>query len=117
MINDDIKYKVSDDKMTVTIYDSYKIKPWYIMSVILYNINCSLKGEGIFSKKYISDMIIEWQAHNLLYGLHLFRKHTKDVDINIEPWYRNICYRILASIYRIILRQNRRPTLKIKRRR
>lgn len=102
MKNDDIRYKVSEDNMTITIYDSYKIKPWYIMSVILYNINCNVNGKGIFEKKYISDMIIEWQAHNLLYEFFLFRKHTKDVDINIEPWYKNICYRILAYIYKII---------------
>ena len=24
----------------------------------------------------------EWKGHNRLYKLHLFRKHTKDVDLN-----------------------------------
>lgn len=40
----------------------------------------------------MSSLINEWKAHNLLYDLHLFRSHTRNVDLNNEPWYRKVIY-------------------------
>ena len=39
----------------------------------------------------------EWKAHNNMYNLHLFRKHTKDVDME-EPikWYYELIYWIIG---------------------
>ena len=35
----------------------------------------------------------EWRAHNLLYGLGLFRSHTADVDLDAgEPLWRRAIY-------------------------
>ena len=41
----------------------------------------------------------EWLGHNRLYYLHLFRNHTKDVDLE-EPskWYLEIIWLILGGI-------------------
>ena len=47
-------------------------------------------------------MANEWKAHNLLYDLNLFRSHTKDLDLDYEPWYRRSCYYVLSKIYNLI---------------
>lgn len=99
--NINLHYNVNNDDMCITIYDSYKIKSWDEMIAILEYIHSNINGFSLFNIKSVKDMIKEWQAHNLLYELHLFRNHTKDVDLNVENKYRNICYTILSNIYRI----------------
>lgn len=51
------------------------------------------------------DMIREWCAHKLLYKLGLFRKHTRDVDLEFpQKWYIRTLYYIFGSIAKIILK-------------
>lgn len=43
--------------------------------------NHSLEESDVL-KRTDDSLINEWFGHNVLYNLHLFRKHTKDVDLN-----------------------------------
>ena len=43
--------------------------------------NHSLEESDVL-KRTDESLINEWFAHNVLYNLHLYRKHTKDVDLN-----------------------------------
>jgi hypothetical protein len=47
----------------------------------------------------IKDLINEWKTHNLFYDLHLFRSHTKDVDLNKHSWFIKLIYSILSKFY------------------
>lgn len=93
-----IKYHVTPD--CVTIYDSYKVKHTKDMECLIQTIRYNyLLSNYIINQRSMSSMVNEWKAHNLLYDLHLFRKHTKNVDLNKEPWYRNAIYWILSKFY------------------
>lgn len=85
---------------SIHIKDSYKIHNENEMMKIL----CEIKTQYFYSKYFFynmsyKDLINEWKAHNLLYDLHLFRSHTKDVDLNKNPWYIKLIYSILAKFY------------------
>lgn len=44
-------------------------------------------------------LLREWAAHKLLYCLHLWRSHTKSVDLNYpQAWWEKVAYFILGSI-------------------
>ena len=46
------------------------------------------------------ELIQEWRAHNLLYDLHLFRSHTKDVDLDYpQSRKRKVIWAILSFFY------------------
>ena len=53
------------------------------MQLVLNSIraNHSLEESDVL-KRTDSSLIKEWRVHNVLYNLHLFRTHTKDVDLN-----------------------------------
>ena len=53
------------------------------MQLVLNDIrtNHSLEESDVL-KRTDDSLINEWFAHNVLYNLHLFRTHTKDVDLN-----------------------------------
>lgn len=91
-------YKVTKDN--ITIYNSYLIKSKadmsFVLSVIKYNYP---QSDYIVNQLDKDTMINEWRGHNLLYNLHLFRSHTKDVDINKNPWYLKVGYWILSKLY------------------
>lgn len=72
---------------------------YYIKS--LYTVSSNIYDNWIINRLSIDDMINEWQSHNLLYDLHIFRSHTADVDINENPWYIKLPYCIMSVIYEI----------------
>ena len=50
-------------------------------------------------KRTAKSLINEWFAHNVLYNLHLFRSHTKDVDLNYpQSKIVGICYAIVSLL-------------------
>lgn len=100
--NDFIEYATSEDNMVITIYNSYKVVSKFDMLNYLHSIYFSIASPSLFDKVTVSSMIKEWQAHNLLYELHICRKRTKDVDLNVEPWYKRIIYSVLACIYNML---------------
>ena len=74
---------VNASKNNIHIEDSYKVNTREDMQMILNDIRAkhSLEESDVL-KRTDDSLINEWFAHNVLYNLHLFRKHTKDVDLN-----------------------------------
>lgn len=70
-------------KNNIHIEDSYKVNTREDMQIVLTDIraNHSLEESDVL-KRTDKSLIKEWRIHNVLYNLHLFRKHTKDVDLN-----------------------------------
>lgn len=53
---------------------------------------------AIFNRS-IKGMVNEWMVHNLCYKLHIFRSHTRDVDLEYpQKWYFKIAYNIIGSL-------------------
>lgn len=78
----------------VTIVDSYKVTYEDEMYDILTKFEYETK---YYSKRSISSWIKEWKAHNRLYKLGLFRRHTKDCDLEEnEKWWRLLIYEIIG---------------------
>ena len=85
------------DLSNIHIVDSYKV-PIKVVREYLENFT---KGTGIYYRD-IDSMEKEWIAHNILYKLGLFKRHTKDTDITIdEAWYRLLGYEVIYSGYKI----------------
>ena len=70
-------------KNNIHIEDSYKVNTKEDMQIVLTDIraNHSLEETDVL-KRTDKSIIKEWCVHNVLYNLHLFRTHTKDVDLN-----------------------------------
>lgn len=70
-------------KNNIHIEDSYKVNTTKDMQIVLTDIreNHSLEESDVL-KRTDKSLIKEWRVHNVLYNLHIFRKHTKDVDLN-----------------------------------
>ena len=70
-------------KNNIHIEDSYKVNRKDDMQIVLSDIraNHSLEESDVL-KRTDSSLIKEWRVHNVLYNLHLFREHTKDVDLD-----------------------------------
>lgn len=50
-------------------------------------------------KRSLWSLQCEWAAHNVLYKLHLFRSHTKDVDLNYPlKWWVETFYIIFGTL-------------------
>ena len=94
------EHKIITSSNNIHIEDSYQIKGIFEMLSFLELIQEQAKGSTIiFKKRSYGSLICEWRTHNLLYDLHLFRSHTKDVDLNDIKWYYNLIYIILSPLY------------------
>lgn len=78
------------------INDSYLIKRKEVKEVIKQIVKERLKLDYPITRSNES-YERELKAHNLMYKLHLFRKHTKDTDLeeHIKKW-KKIVYFILG---------------------
>lgn len=95
---EDLKVKIT--KKNVRIIDSYKITDTEKMKQILNEI---MKNPNYKLTRKINDLIDEWQFHNFAYKIHLFRKHSKDVDLSEnESLFRRIVYKIFGMIRRVM---------------
>ena len=93
----DIVYKLTKD--CLTIYNGYQTSNKEQMVSFLTSLRNNENKDTIVARRTIKSMVREWRAHNLLYNLHLFRSHTQDVDLDKEPWYRQVVYFILSTLY------------------
>lgn len=84
-------------KNNIHIEDSYLINKRSDIQLVLDNIraNYSLEYCEVL-KRTDKSLIREWCSHNILYNLHLFRNHTKDVDLNYPQ------SKIVEVIYSVI---------------
>lgn len=81
-------------KKKTTIYDSYLMKN---ISKEVKEIIKERKEKGYKTNRTLNSYIRETKAHNRLYKLGLFRKHTKNTDLeeNIKLW-KEIAYFIIG---------------------
>lgn len=94
-------------KDTVHIEDSWKIESESEMKSLLLYIKKKYSDDEYFdwyiNTGKISDMITEWQAHNLLFECCYKIEQTKDVDINKNNFFVKLGYKILSFIYKKII--------------
>lgn len=97
-----MRYTVS--KNSIHIEDSYLISKNEFVNE-LKKIEDSYTGEiDVFTYRTYESLEKEWAVHNLCYNLHLFRSHTKDVDLNYpQIWYESCLYNILGGISLLLI--------------
>ena len=85
---------VEYNKKKTTIYDSYLMKN---VSKEVKEIIKERKEKGYKTNRSLNSYIRETKAHNRLYKLGLFKKHTKNTDLeeNIKLW-KEIAYFIIG---------------------
>ena len=89
-----LQTEIEYDAANIRIKDSYKIKNKAMMKLIL---QIFLMRTEFKYTRTIKSWIKEWKTHNKLYKLGLFRKHTKDCDLEEdEKIHRLIAYEILG---------------------
>lgn len=90
VVTSDFTAVVDEYGLNVHIEDSYKIKDKDKQIKILEYLH---KSYSWFKERSIKSYLREWRAHNRLYKLGLFRRHTKDVDLNVkESMFRRFIY-------------------------
>lgn len=94
-------YKIS--KNNIHIKDSYKLHKKSEMLSIINEIRSRYsEDECLPLKRTNKSLLNEWAAHNLVYDLHMFRSHTKDVDLDYpQKWYFTVGYFIFGNLYRM----------------
>ena len=97
-----MKYAVS--KNSIHIEDSYLISKNEFGNE-LKKIEDSYTGEiDVFKYRTYESLEKEWAVHNLCHNLHLFRSHTKDVDLNYpQIWYESFLYSIFGGISLLLI--------------
>ena len=97
-----MRYTVS--KNSIHIEDSYLISKNEFVNE-LKKIEDSYTGEiDVFTYRTYESLEKEWAVHNLCYNLHLFRSHTKDVDLNYpQIWYESFLYNIFGRISLLLI--------------
>lgn len=84
----------------VKIFSSYNIKRYSEMKKIIKDIKENKDCPECVKDRWTHCLIREWQGHNLLYDLHLFRSHTEDVDLDARQWF-DFAYHICGFIYHL----------------
>ena len=83
-----------------SITDSYRIRRIDDMVNILKKIRNTCDNSYAIHKRSIFDMVNEWRVHNLLYFLHIKRRRTGTVDLNInQSIWAKIAYTLLSVFY------------------
>ena len=88
-------------KNNIHIENSCEVNTKEDMQIVLTDIRAdySLEESDVL-KRTDSSLIKEWRVHNVLYNLHLFRTHTKDVDLNYpQNKIVEIAYYIIGAFY------------------
>ena len=95
-----MKYTIT--KSNLHLVDSYKVSKTKFEGEL-----AKIKGLHSNSNVWLRStrsLCNEWGCHNLCYALHIFRSHTKDVDLNYpQKWYEKLGYGILGPIAKIFI--------------
>lgn len=90
--------EISVSPNNIHINDSYKIKSKRDMLSVINKIRSTYQSDVL--NRTDKSLLNEWAAHNLCYNFHLFRSHTKDVDLDCpQKKYLSVCYNIVGFIY------------------
>lgn len=104
---------IDSKNLSICVKNSYKIKYSDDIENLL-KIICNNPAFSEFKiagyKRTLSSMRREWEAHNLLYKLGIFKTRTGSTDLdNNESFIRKAGYTVLLFIYRLF---NRRKKVK-----
>lgn len=87
----------------IKLYNGFAFKKKELKILVMKELieKAKRKGYNFLEYRSIKNYIAEWYIHNLLYRLHLFRKHTRDVDFQrqFKHTFRDT---IEKTIYKII---------------
>ena len=99
----------TQNNLNITVKDSYKVVYSDEIIQVLQKIRNTEEYKKIESLGYtrsISSQRREWEAHNLLYYMHIFKSRTSSVDLDQkESLFRKTGYFFLSLIYRIFVRK------------
>lgn len=95
-VSDYIELFVSHE--SIRILGSYKVKTNLEMDYIIATLRVKYPSCEVL-KRSNDSLINEWRTHNLLYSLGLFKNHVKDLDLVVVPWWANVMYLFLSSLY------------------
>lgn len=110
----EVVFSLIDSKnLNICVKNSYKIKYSDDIENLL-KIICNNPAFTEFKiagyKRTLPSMRREWEAHNFLYNLGIFKSRTENTDLdNNESFIRKIGYAVLSFIYRLF---NRRKKVK-----
>ena len=83
-----------------SIKDSYRIRRINDMVNVLKKIRNTCDDSYAIHKRSIFGMVNEWRVHNLLYFLHIKRRRTGTVDLNVnQSIWAKIAYTLLSVFY------------------
>ena len=104
---------VNSKSLNICVKNSYKIKYSDDIENLL-KIICNNPAFTEFKiagyKRTLPSMRREWEAHNFLYNIGIFKSRTRNTDLdNNESFIRKTGYAVLSFIYRLF---NRRKKVK-----
>ena len=104
---------IDSENLNICVKNSYKIKYSDDIENLL-KIICNNPAFTEFKiagyKRTLPSMRREWEAHNFLYSLGIFKSRTENTDLdNNESFIRKTGYAVLSFIYRLF---NRRKKVK-----
>lgn len=98
-------YEIEQDNIKLYKGYAYKGKKTkiFVMNVIIEN--AKEKGYNFLEYRTIKNYVAEWYFHNFLFRLHLFRKHTKDIDFQrqFKHTFRDTVEKIIYKIIEIFI--------------
>lgn len=89
-----MSYTISNN--ILTIHESHKVRTLRDMKRLLQDIRLTNADKNYnILQRTDRNIIDEWRVHNLFYDMHVFRLHTRTVDLESpQRWYFRIAYRI-----------------------
>ena len=82
------------------IYDSYLIRSKAAMRAYLEGLREQASPEMAVNQRDLESQVREWRSHNFFYFIHVFRRRTKDVDLELcQSWWRELFCRVVDWFY------------------
>ena len=82
------------------IVDSCEVRSKKEIMDYLTQLRENASPEMAINQRSMESLVDEWRAHNLFYGLHVFRSRTHDVDFERhQSWWREAFCRVVSFFY------------------
>ena len=82
------------------IVDSCKVRSKEEIMDYLTQLRENASPEMAINQRSMESLVDEWRAHNLFYGLHVFRCRPHDVDLERhQSWWREAFCRVVSFFY------------------